>query len=350
MLATPLGPLAAQLSDANMDTKVHGLYLVRGCLSFFVWLAFVQFSAAVKARFGSGTAILLVLVTCCQFHFAFYMSRPLPNIFALAVVMCGYSAWLRRRYRLLIYSLAFAAVVFRCDILVLGAPIGVILLLLRRINFGSALLSGIQAVVLSLCLTVFIDSIFWKRWLWAEGEVLWFNTAENKSSEWGTQPWHWYFTSALPRAMLGTLPLMLLGIKPPLPSSLPPKISEWWQWIIQWDKEMAEILVPILVYVGLYSALPHKELRFIFPSLPILNMCAARGFTKVYNNRQKGLLPAFFMFGAVGLLFVTLAVSVVFTTASSLNYPGGYALRKLHDLHVHKESSITHDKVGTLLK
>ena len=64
-----------------------------------------------------------------------------------------------------------------------------------------------------------------------------------RSSEWGTHPPWWYFTSALPRALLGALPLAAAG------SYL--------------EARTRPLLAVVLAFVALYSWLPHKEVSFM---------------------------------------------------------------------------------------
>jgi alpha-1,6-mannosyltransferase len=47
------------------------------------------------------------------------------------------------------------------------------------------------------------------------------------------------------------------------------------------DRDIAQILVPAVIFVGLYSILPHKELRFIFPALTYFNLAGAFGLSKM---------------------------------------------------------------------
>ena len=135
-----------------------------------------------------------------------------------------------------------------------------------------------------------------------ELDVLRFNVVDNRSSEWGTSAFHWcgwlsraavspvtplcrYFTSALPRALLGAAPLAALGAA--------------------MERRLRPQFLSALFYVLLYSALPHKvrtragagtqywlsrppcvqEVRFIFPVLPLFNMCAAAALARLYTAR-----------------------------------------------------------------
>ena len=70
-----------------------------------------------------------------------------------------------------------------------------------------------------------------------------------------TQPWHWYFSNALPRALLAAYPL----------AAVAPII----------EPRARVLALPLALFLGAYSWLPHKELRFIIYALPIANVLAA---------------------------------------------------------------------------
>ena len=69
-----------------------------------------RFAMAVRAKLGLQVACSLLLITATQFHLPFYMSRPLPNTFALILTLNAYADWLQLRTRRLVWTLAFAAV------------------------------------------------------------------------------------------------------------------------------------------------------------------------------------------------------------------------------------------------
>ena len=59
--------------------------------------AFQSFRRGVSHRFGYRVGILTSLIAACQFHLPFYMSRSLPNIFALMLCLFAFGKWLKVR-------------------------------------------------------------------------------------------------------------------------------------------------------------------------------------------------------------------------------------------------------------
>jgi len=211
-------------------------------------------------------------------------------------------------------------VIFRAELVLLLAPLALVFLLNRQISFPQLLYAGFPVAFAALGVTVAVDSFFWGRLLYPEGQVLWFNTILNKSGEYGTSPWHWYFTSALPRAMTIALPLSLLSVY-----TVP--------------RARALVAIPTL-FIAVYSMLPHKELRFVLYAIPPLNVAAGAALAKLYRAlpSPSSELPTLRTLGLVGrlailaALAVAVAASTAFAAAAYHNYPGAAALAHVHKL------------------
>lgn len=287
------------------------------------------------------TGTYLLLVTACQFHIPFYASRMLPNVFAMVLTLHAMSDWMLGNVTRSARILVFTMTVIRCDVLLLLVSCGLSWLIGRQLTIFQAMRIGIMTILASLCLTVPLDSLLWQQWpMWPEGQVLYFNTILGKSSEWGVSPWYWYGVSALPRALMATLfliPVSLMKLPPSL--SLSSMVNN-----TRFDPTWLPYLLPAVGFVALYSCLGHKELRFLFPVLPLFNVAAAVGCTKLHelpwnaakiqSSKDKNIgMLAHLVYGAcLGALVVSLAASLVFVAVSHWNYPGGQALLELSRL------------------
>ncbi|KAH7730454.1 GPI mannosyltransferase [Aphelenchoides avenae] len=259
--------------------KYWMLFAARFILGGFVVISFCNFARRVEKHFGVQTGNFLRLITVSQFHFLFYASRTLPNTFALVLVLWVFALWLDGKHEKAVKVATTATFIFRFE----------------------------------LAVTVPIDSLMWKRLVWPEGEVIWFNVILNRSHEYGALPFLWYFTSAVPRAVLVSLPVSVLGC------------------IL--DRRLVQYVVPILAFLVTYSFLPHKELRFIIYAFPIINLPAAAFCARVWINRRKSLVRRAVAFGAALHIAANLLLSAMFLYASARNYPGGDALSHLQFMH-----------------
>ena len=332
----------------------------------------------------SNVGPLLLLITSCQFHIPFYSSRMLPNTFALIVVLHSYRYWLVGNIPYAAVGLVTATTVFRCDILLLLGCVGLQWLLRRQLSFVTAIQIGIVTGVACLLIIVPLDTVLWQRKypLWAEGEVFYYNAILGKSSNWGTSPWYWYVANAIPKMMLMTIVLLPLSCcriveylllweqkirislqrsgrrqqqltaSSSTPSNTTTTTTSWFQLLCPpsptlhvWLDNMSylQYLTPILGFIGLYSCLGHKEVRFIFPVMPIFNMGAAMGMSRLIHccqqhdssmesskdKLQSWIIARFAYCCGLLSLLVTLIGSIIFVAVSMKNYPGGYALTKL---------------------
>ncbi|GKT42383.1 dol-P-Man:Man(7)GlcNAc(2)-PP-Dol alpha-1,6-mannosyltransferase [Colletotrichum spaethianum] len=281
----------------------HAQLVVRALLGLANTAALLVFARSLGRGLGSGVMRWWVLLLASQFHVVFYASRTLPNMFAFALTTLASANLLpspspspkshAARLRVAISLLVFAAAIFRSEVAVLLATTGLYLLLTRQITIPRLISPFLISFAVAVAVSVPLDSYFWQKPLWPELWGFYYNAVLGSSSNWGVSPWHYYFSSALPRLLPRCAPLL---------------------------------------FVAIYSLQPHKEARFIFYAVPPLTAAAAQGANLIFARRSKSLLYALASSALVLSVLASFAASTGMLLLSSLNYPGGDALRQLHAL------------------
>lgn len=317
---TFIGPIIISVLSSPVVLIIHILglskfwaqYVVRAALGLCVLGAFRILQKTIQSEFGQQFTKWFVAIVVSQYHFMFYLSRPLPNIMALPLVLLALHSWIRQNHVNFITFSAAAIIIFRAE---LALFLGILLLsdlIFQKISPLRVIQIGAPAGLIFLSLSVLVDSIFWNRFLWPEGEVLYFNTVLNKSHEWGTSPFLWYFYSAIPRAMAFSVFLVPVGA--------------------YYDVRVRKLLLPAIIFVFLYSFLPHKELRFIIYVFPFLNIAAASACHRIWENRAKSAFHSCMALGVASHLLMNAAFSLFLLCIAGTNYPGGGAIARLHRL------------------
>jgi len=115
------------------------------------------------------------------------------------------------------------------------------------------------------------------------------------------------------------------------------------------DTAWLPFLLPALGFVVLYSFLGHKEARFMFPVLPLFNLAAAVGASRIHHtafppeakDKKVSMISRVAFACSVLSLVGTLAGTGIYIVVSSKNYPGGEALRRLVDRVDEQTSSLS---------
>jgi hypothetical protein len=105
-----------------------------------------------------------------------------------------------------------------------------------------------------------VDAITWSYPFQSFFRYLWITFVENKSALYGTEPWYWYLLQVAVRF----LPLFLLAL-------VGVRRSPFLGWVV-------------FIILASHSIIPHKELRFIYPAMPIVLTLAALGFVEFVED------------------------------------------------------------------
>jgi GPI mannosyltransferase 3 len=92
----------------------------------------------------------------------------------------------------------------------------------------------------------------------------------------GTAPWHYYFTQAIPILCTSALPFVLHGIWTTIRRSRAERVTT-----------LPNMLSLIIWTIGIYSTTGHKEWRFIHPILPLLHVFAVKSLVDLFDSAKK---------------------------------------------------------------
>lgn len=340
LLAGLTQPLVALLGFEHAQT------LARAVLGLFNAFAILRFKTNLGRAYGLSVARWYALFQASQFHVIFYASRTLPNMFAFGlskssskqkqadrreaplltlkiIATLAYACLVPApspkralpRQRLAISLFVCAAIIFRSEIALLLATNALYLLVAPMMPLQKLIPPFAISVIAALLISVPVDSYFWQKPIWPELWGFYYNAILGSSSNWGVSPWHWYFTSALPRLLMNPLVFVSLAVALRQPAT---------------RKGGARLLVyPNILFVAIYSLQPHKETRFIFYVVPPLTAAAALGANFIFTRRSKNAMYALSSMALVLSVPACLVASTAMLLISSLNYPGGEALAYL---------------------
>lgn len=112
-----------------------------------------------------------------------------------------------------------------------------------------------------------VDSWYYQTWTLTPYNFLKQNVWDSISVFYGSMPWHYYLSQGLPIMTFNLLPYLILVFR---------KDSR--------SPQDTQLLGSCAIVTLAYTMLQHKEMRFILPLVPIINVFAGRGLDRALSR------------------------------------------------------------------
>jgi GPI mannosyltransferase 3 len=192
-----------------------------------------------------------------------------------------------------------------------------------------------------LFLSVLVDRFYYQFWTFPPLKFIYFNVLQSLSVFYGRNDWHYYLSQGFPLLLTTALPFAVVGIYQGFFStnSTRPPLTK----VILSQLATISCIVPAAL-----SLISHKEVRFIYPLLPLLHILAAEPLTRFFapsilhsvrsrRNNSHAMLRRTFL----GLLILLNATISLYTTTI---HNRGVLDVLTYLRHQHETSYLQHDK------
>lgn len=189
-----------------------------------------------------------------------------------------------------------------------------------------------------LLLSGFSDRLYFGAWTFPPYQTLYFNLSQDLAVFYGEMDWHYYLSQGITQLTMTFLPFSLYGLYKATTSHNPAATA------LQSNTLRTLSLVVIITIMAL-SVISHKEVRFIYPLLPILHVLAAPSFAAFFTSPQ-GQQPSQVKTALLaGLLFVNLIIAAylsIFHASAPISVM--HFLRHKYE-HIHPDRLALHPAV-----
>ncbi|KAI9330015.1 Alg9-like mannosyltransferase family-domain-containing protein [Zopfochytrium polystomum] len=274
------------LSVMGLDNSALFILAPKILQAMFAAAADVSVYLLAKRLYGPGPARWALFASLVSFFNFFCATRTFSNSIETSLTSLALLFWpwpgtssegVARRELLSLSIAAFACILRPTNVviwLVMGTD------RLARLNWmgRTSLISRAIAVsILAVAISVAVDSAYYGEWTLAPLNFFYFNVARDIATFYGSNPWHWYLSQGVPLVFFTHTPFVVWAAFAPNPPD---------------STRIATRLV--VATVAVYSALPHKEFRFVMPLLPVVCVEAGRALHAWRVDAAERRRPRFF--------------------------------------------------------